>query len=63
MELNKEELKELGFLIGENDFCYLSEDRFSISINPRIDIFIDTEWHDTNAKTMQDIKDLIRLFK
>ena len=64
MELNKEELKELGFKPTDGNIWVLVNGSFGIEIYPTCAIIcLGYSWYDTNAKTMQDIKDLIRLFK
>lgn len=64
MELNKEELIELGFMPTDISGWILQVEFIVIYINTfSIMVYLGDMWHDTNAKTIQDIKDLIRLFK
>ena len=64
MELNKDELIELGFKPCDAKGWILDNESFTIEIDAYdVMIYIHGKWHDTNAKTIQDIKDLIRLFK
>ena len=64
MELNEDELIELGFKPTDEVGWALSNGSFGIEIDSGgIMICLGYSWYDTNAKTMQDIKDLIRLFK
>ena len=65
MELNKGELIELGF-VKQSDKSItfqLNDDTYLRFAGFRVSIQGDDLWIDTNAKTIQDIKDLIRLFK
>jgi len=65
MELNKEELIELGFKhiswCDEWSYC-INNIEICASLHSVI-MYIEGESYKTNATTIQDIKDLIRLFK
>jgi hypothetical protein len=69
--ITPEALIEMGFVDtsfkdnGElfTEYSYNKEVSLQVYGNYIIDIQIDCEWHSTNAKTMEDIQDLIRLFK
>ncbi len=64
MELNKEELIELGFMSTDISGWILQVEFIVIYINTfSTMVYLGDMWHETNAKTIQDIKDLIRLFK
>ena len=64
MELNKEELIELGFEPTDALSWKLRIGFFQIETDAGgVIIYLQGQWHDTNAETIQDIKDLIRLFK
>ena len=65
MELNKEELIELGFveLTGTETYYYYFKQRVICFLGSIILIKMNDYWEPTNAKTIQDINDLIRLFK
>ena len=64
MELNKEELIEFGFEPTDALSWKLRIGFFQIETDSGgAMIYLSGMWHDTNAKTIQDIKDLIRLFK
>lgn len=63
-ELNKDELVELGFKPTDAIGWALYTGSFAIEIDSEgIMICLGYSWYDTTAKTIQDIKDLIRLFK
>jgi hypothetical protein len=69
--ITPEALIEMGFVDTSyledgvfNDYTYTDE-KFSINFygNNILEIQFFDEWITTNAKTMEDIQDLIRLFK
>ena len=61
MELNKEELIELGFIETVTGYAYENK-KFDIIIENKVYFAVNSD-SIVNAKTIQDIKDLIRLFK
>ena len=66
--ITPEALIEEGFedtsLPDDMSYTYSKDDLIiNIYEDNNVDICIDDIWHETNATTIEDIKDLIRLFK
>jgi len=63
--ITPEALIELGFVkSGQNDYTYrMGFSAIQVYGDIVVDIYLLKNWHETNATTIEDIKDLIRLFK
>jgi hypothetical protein len=63
--ITPEALIELGFKkSGQNDYAYrMGFSAIQVYGDIVVDIYLLKNWHETNATTIEDIKDLIRLFK
>ncbi len=63
--ITPEALIEMGFKKdGQNDYAYrMGFSAIQVYGDTVVDIYLLKNWHETNAITIEDIKDLIRLFK
>ena len=63
--ITPEALIELGFESSDFDTYQYHMNGSKIEVHECIMVYICIlyDWHDTNATTIEDIKDLIRLFK
>jgi hypothetical protein len=70
-KITPESLIEMGFVDTSspddmiyNDYTYsIGNIKINVYGNNIVDLYLNGQWHDTNATTIEDIKDLIRLFK
>ena len=60
-----ESLIEIGFEHSRlDDYTYhMNGNAIEVHENSIVSIFLSNDWYPTNATTMEDIQDLIRLFK
>jgi hypothetical protein len=65
MKITPEALIEMGFKkTGKNDYAYHMKNAAIEAYGDNVvDLQLGYDWHSTNATTIEDIKDLIRLFK
>jgi hypothetical protein len=65
MKITPEALIEMGFeKTGQNEYTFrITNIAIEVYGDNNVDICLGYNWYDTNATTIEDIKDLIRLFK